>query len=327
MRKLARPRVPLPTIVAIDALGTTWLASGVDVPADGKWNNADVRGALFAMHGRSCAYCQKELTNSRGDVDHFRPQSIYPWLKYNFTNYLMSCDTCNSIYKVAKFPLRNGVTPWPYARAATLANEPRMLLDPSLDDVERFISFEVKDHLCKVIVAAQPNTAEAALAESTIKFFDLNYDSRLIKTRKDAVNDALFAIDTIMNEPGLSETKRAEFRDALQRAASRYRPYGIAIRAALEKFAPDLLPTRKQEVLWLVEECLVDLAMYDDIRRDNPDAERQRRLKREESETCYAIAVLMKEPPPDSASREEIAALVRQANREEKVAAYLANLG
>ena len=49
-------------------------------------------GALYAMQGRVCAYCEQKLPESdRGDVEHFRPKSLYRWLAYAFENYLLSC--------------------------------------------------------------------------------------------------------------------------------------------------------------------------------------------------------------------------------------------
>ena len=56
------------------------------------------------MHGRVCAYCQRVLSDSdRGDVEHFRPKSVYVWLIYEFNNYFLGCRKCNSRLKGSKF--------------------------------------------------------------------------------------------------------------------------------------------------------------------------------------------------------------------------------
>src|SRR4051794_29071570 len=99
MRRLVRPEVNSPTLREIAGEGDDWKRGNGPPPGDGRWNRADVRGVLYAMHGRACAYCQKDIFDTRGDVDHFRPQSIYPWLKYEMANYYLSCHTCNSSYK------------------------------------------------------------------------------------------------------------------------------------------------------------------------------------------------------------------------------------
>ena len=80
------------------------------------WNNPDVRGVLYARHGRVCAYCGCDLPdNDKGDVEHFRPKGKviedathggYWWLAYTFANYLMSCAVCNRVCKRDRFPLR-----------------------------------------------------------------------------------------------------------------------------------------------------------------------------------------------------------------------------
>ena len=225
MRKLSRPHVGLPTIAEIQGLGTAWMQGSGTPPADGKWNKADVRGALYAMHGRGCAYCQRDLLNDRGDVEHFRPQSIYPWLKYNFENYLLSCDTCNSVYKGGKFPLVGDAPPFNFARASDLTTEPRLLLDPVLDDVESYISFDVDDAICPAVAKSPVDATASKRTHFTIDFFELNLYPRLIKSRFEAVNRALTALIAVKDgdelpEGGFSGSPQV----AINRTASRSAP-------------------------------------------------------------------------------------------------------
>ncbi len=101
------------------------------------WGNADVRGSLWAMQGRSCAYCDRELPgNDRGDVEHFRPKNIYWWLAYKFENYLLSCSVCNRSYKKNQFPILPPSVRVDYTKKDQLDEENRALLDPSTDVVE-----------------------------------------------------------------------------------------------------------------------------------------------------------------------------------------------
>lgn len=84
MRALLRPRIELPTLAGGPGARTAakhLAARGEDAAASldfpDHWNRADVRGALYAMHGRVCAFCLSELTRGdRGDVEHFRPKSL-----------------------------------------------------------------------------------------------------------------------------------------------------------------------------------------------------------------------------------------------------------
>jgi hypothetical protein len=53
-----------------------------------------------------CAYCEAPTnTVAHGDVEHFRPKSVYWWLAYCYDNYSYSCQICNQTYKSDKFPV------------------------------------------------------------------------------------------------------------------------------------------------------------------------------------------------------------------------------
>ncbi len=56
-----------------------------------------------------CAYCEANTAVvAHGDVEHYRPKSVYWWLAYTYDNYLYACQICNQIYKSDNFPI-NGV--------------------------------------------------------------------------------------------------------------------------------------------------------------------------------------------------------------------------
>lgn len=63
-----------------------------------------------------CAYCEcSTATVSYGDVEHFRPKSVYWWLALCLDNYVYSCQLCNQQYKKAVFGI-----------AGTLLTSPRL---------------------------------------------------------------------------------------------------------------------------------------------------------------------------------------------------------
>jgi uncharacterized protein (TIGR02646 family) len=325
MRKLLRPRVSLPTIVEIEGLGVGWMKGEAfaPTPKGDKWNKRDVRGALNAMHGRSCAYCQKDLRPLRPAVEHFRPQSLYPWLTYNFENYFLSCITCNSSNKRQLFPLKGNGRPFDFAQANELATEPRLLIDPALDEVESYISFRIDNDICYAAEKASGDSVIAERARYSIIFFELNTNLPLINERTDAVFEAL---ETLAN--GASQ---AEIEAKVRKPASRYRPHGIAIRAELEKRAPALVPTRKEEVLWLIDDFLQNLTVVDQIRADSQLAENPKRRTtekwdREVAECCYALAILMKDPPDASLAQAEIEQRLAAVGRLDQVKPYFDKL-
>src|SRR5215216_234689 len=182
MRKLQRPPVSCPTLGAAGRGGKLaakqileepqHAGAGLSFPAH--WNEPDVRGALYAMHGRVCAYCQSNLPqNDAGDVEHFRPKSSYWWLAYSFTNYFLSCGTCNRVRKREKFPLPPGIAPFPFADRNRLHEEKFLLLDPEHDTVEDWVRVDFEDPLCQVLPAGGiPGDSEPAQRiRDTIRFF------------------------------------------------------------------------------------------------------------------------------------------------------------
>lgn len=51
-------------------------------------------------------YCEAPLkVVAYGDVEHYRPKSVYWWLAYSYENYLASCTLCNQAFKKDFFPI------------------------------------------------------------------------------------------------------------------------------------------------------------------------------------------------------------------------------
>ena len=81
--------------------------------ADGKlvfnkdiYRHKEVKAALIASHRGKCCFCE-QIVQEDGDVEHFRPKSLYYWLAYDWANLLWACSPCNSRYKRGLFPLRD----------------------------------------------------------------------------------------------------------------------------------------------------------------------------------------------------------------------------
>ena len=307
MRRLHRPAVVLPTLVG-EGKGAKKAeehqreragdpAKELEFPEH--WNEADVRGALYAMHGWVCAYCQRELPdNDRGDVEHFRPKRGdkgashhgYWWLAYVFGNYLLSCRTCNTNIKRNRFPIASGTAHITYADRADVDKEARLLLDPVNDPVEEWLKVDCMDDLCSVreLDACGRDPVGHARAVETIRFFRWNVTRTLIRARireRDRAQE--------LYREGKTNPRKL---DELRRRASRYRPQGVTVRAFLELFAPEVaLPSREEEIRWLLEE--IDELLHLDaqcLERDLDDETCERQVR----ELWWALAVLWKAPPP-----------------------------
>jgi uncharacterized protein (TIGR02646 family) len=68
------------------------------------YRHPEVLAALRRMFKGRCVYCESVLPG-RLDVEHFRPESLYPGIAYQWTNLLFACAFCNQDGKGALFPL------------------------------------------------------------------------------------------------------------------------------------------------------------------------------------------------------------------------------
>ena len=261
------------------------------------WNEVDVRGALYACHGRVCAYCCDSLPrNDRGDVEHFRPKSEvkeapahggYWWVAYEFSNYLMSCSLCNRLQKRknSHFPMRFNGRHRRFGQS--LSAEPRALLDPSVDTVSGRLSVDVQDPICRVAATKGSGRVFQRQVRDSSAMFKWNIDGRLVSARIRARDEALAHL--------AQGTPAAH--SALTESAIRYQPHAWVVRQILAVQAPQLLPTPQQELQWLLdafwEELRVELAL-------RPTATTQADVETIEkaiNELLWAFAVLWKDPP------------------------------
>jgi hypothetical protein len=76
------------------------------------WSKA--KPQLKKEASNKCAYCETPVASAQyGDVEHFRPKSIYWWLAYCYDNYSFSCQICNQQFKSDKFPFHGKQLPAP----------------------------------------------------------------------------------------------------------------------------------------------------------------------------------------------------------------------
>jgi len=239
------------------------------------------------MQGHVCAWCQCDLHVAPGDVEHFRPKSLYWWLAYDFNNYLLSCPTCNT-RKGWAFPLLNAWRcTWPERRR--LHEERHDLLDPIVDDVEKWLRVRRQNRLYRLVPAAGlgMNTVERRRAEATLALFKWNENPRLVIARKEAVKTALRAAErAVQGDRG----KRVE----VKRLASRFQPFGVAIRQLLEEKHPGLLPTPEEELFFFVRHLTKQHSEAQKMLLEKPGNELAQRYA---AETLWALAVLWKDPP------------------------------
>ncbi len=267
------------------------------------WNHPDVRGALYARHGRVCAYCGCCLPrNDRGDVDHFRPKGKvvedpghggYWWLAYTLSNYLMSCSRCNRVYKRDRFPLRSTarqrVT---YQTRQRLRHEARLLVHPF--DVDRHngpseqwlhVDWQAANCFIRPQDGLSPKLLEQV--QGTLEFFRINRNPRLMQERNRVREEVLEALDH-------NDRARAKQR------ASRFRSHSLVARQILQdQQQPDLIPTPVEELQWFINEELRLLDTTLELWEQKPDDES---LSRTAQEHRWMLAALWRDPPVGTSS-------------------------
>jgi len=156
------------------------------------WKTA--KKQLKKESGGKCAYCEANTEIvAHGDVEHYRPKSVYWWLAYTYDNYLYACQICNQVYKSDNFPiagttlfqgpaisatttdteidlLAGRISPDPlavdadYTLEAYLAEhrkEMAFLLNPYFDDPSEYLGYEADDLTKEVkVVPTKPEYAE-----------------------------------------------------------------------------------------------------------------------------------------------------------------------
>lgn len=75
-------------------------------PSDSHWTHNLIRQVLILDFKNNCGYCghsrpmpqtaENKQRVQRGHVDHFRAKAFYPELTYEWSNYIWSCESCNT---------------------------------------------------------------------------------------------------------------------------------------------------------------------------------------------------------------------------------------
>jgi uncharacterized protein (TIGR02646 family) len=158
------------------SLAATWSAralaeQGEHDAQSSVYHHDQVHAALERLCERKCAYCEAPAPASTSwDVEHYRPKGRvserrdhpgYYWLAYDWDNLLLACELCNrrrkdrptweqaepgtTSGKVDRFPLADEST-----RAmgpdGDLDAESRLLLDPTRDEPEAHLTFDLTGH-------------------------------------------------------------------------------------------------------------------------------------------------------------------------------------
>lgn len=167
------------------------------------WKNA--KDQLKLESNGKCAYCEADTqVVAHGDVEHYRPKSIYWWLAYTYDNYLFACQICNQTYKSDNFPITGTIYPGPALTALstdvdiellcgnispdpidillnyqlstyllTHASEQALLLNPYFDDPAKFIAYDCNDDKEEISIVPTDDAAKPYI-EAMEDYYGLN---------------------------------------------------------------------------------------------------------------------------------------------------------
>lgn len=209
--------------------------------AIGDWKKA--KPVLKKETRGKCCYCEADTaTVAHGDVEHFRPKSVYWWLALCIDNYTYSCQICNQTYKGNEFPVlgpRLKAPKLPAALPGTAAKQAKLaakicpdpatvsdaelrsvwfkengdLPNPYLEDPEELFAWKVAPVSQEVHLVPSNNAARAKRAvTAAVDYLGLNRET-LTRSRFLAYAPLHFALDIWeTSQPGLSTRAEAEIR-------------------------------------------------------------------------------------------------------------------
>ena len=185
-----------------------------------------MHAALERLCEHKCAYCEAPApASSSWDVEHYRPKGRvserpdhpgYYWLAYEWDNLLLSCQLCNqrrrdrptwdqvepgtTSGKADRFPLADEATR-AMDPSADLAAEARLLLDPTRDDPEEHVTFDLAGRALPL--------EGSAMGAASIEVYHLNR-RRLRSWRQAQIRLALEMIDRLTQGGSLTLPEAVE---------------------------------------------------------------------------------------------------------------------
>ena len=186
--------------------------SGRDPTFKPLWSTVKaIKDSLDEMSEGRCAYCE-QLINARrsGQVEHYKPKSLFPSLCYEMTNYFLACNGCNGS-KSNKWPSTGS-----YIR-------------PDVGDPAKKLTFTENGR----VAASGVSLADTKV---TIKDFALGRGG-LVRARKVAIKHALGAIRDFLDfDDNIipADVKKKLVRRHLRRIATTETPYETAIKQCIK---------------------------------------------------------------------------------------------
>jgi uncharacterized protein (TIGR02646 family) len=212
---------------------------------------------LSETHGK-CAYCEAPTSSvAYGDVEHYRPKSVYWWLAYSVENFLASCAICNQKFKKDNFPIAGTLLKGPKVAKTSTSSvidsliedanpdpitpssitafmsahvaEGAMLVNPYYEDPSTYFIWRADDNIGEVELAAEPSRPNS---ERYLEAVESNYGlNRLeLKQNRYFIYDAYRTHRMTATHPQVPTALRDENLAAIKRMTDPERPFAGMIR-------------------------------------------------------------------------------------------------
>lgn len=211
------------------------------------------------FHGK-CAYCESDvLVNQPGDIEHWRPKGAvtdqdgkplesqirnsktgevisrthigYYWLAYDWTNLLLSCQSCNRVVRLrgqrvgkgAQFP----VVGFRAVNPNEEVNERPLLINPMFDDPREHMEVSPQDGII---------IPKSERGQVTIDIFGLNIRMPLVRARRHCIRETRLLVHWLKMAGSMNDTDLEKcIMSRRDEIVSGSVPYSAAGRAVLEE--------------------------------------------------------------------------------------------
>ncbi len=203
----------------------------------------DAKKALNELYHCKCAYCEQLPDGEQ--IDHYRPVAKYQYLKYEWSNLLLSCYSCNK-YKHAQFPMknnRNSDTNITDIKSLNNIEEP-FIINPEIDNPEEY--FEYNEQKGEILVKNKNERAK-----KTINLCKLNRGN--LKDRRKKKFDSLknfvnYLTVFTLQKPNQKE-KLKEFVSNLENKTCNESEYSALHKQIWNNFEKSIAPLFKDKQL------------------------------------------------------------------------------
>ena len=177
----------------------------------------DVAEKLKSLYKNKCAYC--ETIEHEPDIEHYRPQSKYKLLAYEWSNLIPACNKCNK-NKGAKFPVTEKYFGNETNAKKLNEKENPEILNPEIDFPKEHFKFNIAGEIQGITDQAEQTINICKLNRDTLienrlslikslfkslKKVIYNFDNSVSKNKTDFKNNLIFEIKEISEKMEIEE--------------------------------------------------------------------------------------------------------------------------